>query len=280
LNPNAEPIRFWNEVGVPKFQQFRHILIHGLGAHGAEALRRHPPKSGEHVLDIGCGWGDSSIEIARTVGESGAVLGIDCCAEFVKNGEAEARNLPQLRFIVDDAESFPFDPSYDLCFSRFGTMFFTNPVRAMRHFAAALKLGGRLMMVVWRRIDENECWSLPKKVALRHLPPPPSDGLTCGPGPFSMANPDTVREILTIAGYRELELQRVDLPIFLGTTVDEAIAFQLAIGPAGEIVREAKEEGVRKRDALISDLGRELAPYVEARGVVMPSSSWIVRARK
>lgn len=278
---NMEPVRFWNEIAVPRFQRFRHILIHGLGAHGTVALARHSPKPGERVLDIGCGWGDSSIEMARSVGADGAVLGVDCCQAFIDDGQAEARRagLDNLRFVVADAQALSLEPVYDVCFSRFGTMFFTNPVHAMRHLRGALRPGGRLLMVVWRRLAENDWVAIPKKIVEHYLPPPPIDGRSCGPGPFSMADPDTVRDILTASGFSDIQFEQVDLPMLVGEDVERAIAFQLQLGPAGEIVREAGVLGEQRRGEIECELRSLLAVYKTDRGVVMPSSSWTVLAR-
>lgn len=277
---NADPIRFWNEIGVPKFQRFKHILIHGLGAHGGVALERHPPRPGDRVLDIGCGWGDSTVELARRVGPTGSAVGVDCCEAFVADGVAEARSagLKNVELVVGDAQSYDFAEPFDLCFSRFGTMFFNNPVVAMRHFREALKPGGRLLMVVWRRLVENDWVKIPKEVVARFLPPPPSDGKSCGPGPFSMADEETVEGILKSAGFADVRFDKIDLPILVGEDVQRAVDFQLTIGPAGEIVREAGELGVRHRTEIERELVQLLDRYRTPKGVVMPSSSWAVTA--
>jgi ubiquinone/menaquinone biosynthesis C-methylase UbiE len=278
---NAESIQFWNEIGVPKFQRFKPIFMHGLGAHGGVALERHAPKPGERVLDVGCGWGDSTLELARRVGPAGSVLGIDCCRAFVADGEAEARaaGAGNVSFVVADAQAHRFESTFDLCFSRFGTMFFMSPVHAMRHLRAALDPGGRLLMVVWRRLAENDWVRIPKEVVSRFLPPPPGDGKSCGPGPFSMADEETVTGILEAAGFTDVKLDRIDLPILVGEDVQRAIDFQLQIGPAGEIVREAGALGVERRTEIEAELRRSLEPYRGERGVVMPSSSWAILAR-
>ena len=159
-------------------------------------------------------------------------------------------------------------------------MFFASPVAAMRNIRAALKPGGRLVMVVWRAIEHNEGMFLPKRIALRHLPPPDAQAPNCGPGPFSMGSREVVSDILQAAGYSDLHVSPNDLEILVGNTVDDAIDFQLAMGPAGEIVREAGALGEAKRGAIVDELRAQLAPFVTARGVMMPSSSWTVSARR
>jgi ubiquinone/menaquinone biosynthesis C-methylase UbiE len=280
VSPNAEHIAAWNDVLVPTFTRFRRVMVDGVGAHSALALRRHPVAPGACVLDVGCGFGETSLELARAVGPSGDVLGIDCCEAFLEVARADARaaGVAQVRFLCGDAQTAPFEPRFDLCFSRFGTMFFESPVAALGNLRRALRPGGRLMMLVWRRTDENEWAALPKRIARTHLPPPPDQAPTCGPGPFSMSDPATVRDILQAAGWSDVELEPQSAQMTVGETVDEAIAFQLSIGPASEIVREAEAEGVAKRPLIERDLAAALRSHATPRGVLLASASWCVTA--
>ncbi len=279
--PNAEFIQTWNEILVPKFRRFRHIIADGFSLHSDEAMKRYPPAMGARVLDVGCGFGETSVQLAQMVGPGGSVLGVDCCDAFVETAreDADRARLTNATFEVVDAQSHAFGESFDMVFSRFGTMFFGNPVAAMRNLRSSLVPGGRLVMVVWRTIDDNTLMSLPKSVALRHLPPPPDQGASCGPGPFSMANGESVREILAAAGFTNVTLDRVDAKVMAGRTIDECIEFQLALGPAGEVVREAGQEGEAKRPIIVGELTTLIAPYMTAGGVVLPTSSWTVSAR-
>jgi SAM-dependent methyltransferase len=179
-----------------------------------------------------------------------------------------------------DVQTYRFEPQYDLCFSRFGMMFFSNPVAAMRNIRSALKPGGRLMFVVWRRLEDNAWVGIPKTVVLRFLPPPGEDAQTCGPGPFSMANPEVVTAQLKAAGFDEVSFERSDGPVMVGSTVEQALVFQLAMGPAGEIFREAGQKAERRRREIEDALRAELARYEENGEVIMQSSSWTITARK
>src|SRR5882757_2791419 len=202
-------------------------MVDGFRGHSEAALSRHPVRSGERILDVGCGFGDTTLELARYAGPDGSALGIDCCDAFLEYGRSDARALgvDNVRFAVADAQTEPFDSEFQLCFARFGTMFFQSPLAAMRNVRNALTPGGRLNMLVWRTIADNDWLGLPKKCAAAHLPPPPDDGQTCGPGPFSMANADTVRAILEGAGFTNVALERVDVPVMVGHTVPEALDF-------------------------------------------------------
>jgi SAM-dependent methyltransferase len=156
-------------------------------------------------------------------------------------------------------------------------MFFANPVAGLRNMRRALRPGGRMVHIVWRNRADNPWLSMAKDVVLRFLPEPGADALTCGPGPFSMSNEETVRGMMKAAGYEQVELKRVDAPVLVGKDVEDAMAFQLAIGPAGEVFREAGAEAERKRDQIEAALAEAInAQKMSADGIVMESSSWVI----
>ncbi len=274
-------VDFWNEVLVPKFVKYRHILVGGLTHHSAKVFPSLEVDEGDRAVDVGCGFGDTALELARRVGPSGSVLGIDCCDAFLEFGRADAKSsgVRNVSFVVGDAQGYRFEPVHDFCFSRFGTQFFENPVAGLRNMRASLRPGGVMTMIVWRRIEDNPWLGLPKEVVLQYLPPPGEDARTCGPGPFSMASQDVVTKQLQIAGYDDIRFERVDAPLMVGNTVEDAVDFQLALGPAGEVYREAGEEAQRRHHEIVAALTAELRKYKTSEGIVMESSSWKVRAR-
>lgn len=275
-------VEFWNDTLADKFDRFREILQNGLSYHSRIPLEKLTVTPGSRILDVGCGWGDTAIELARKTGPDGFVLGLDCVEQFLEPArrDAAARGVTNVRFEAADVERYPFEPVYDLCFSRFGMMFFENPVTAMRNIRSALRPGGELMFIVWRTIDDNPWLGLPKQVVLEYLNPPGEDARTCGPGPFSMADPETVSAQLEIAGFEAIDFERIDGPVTVGSSLEDAVRFQLAIGPAGEVFREAGEEAEHKRETIERAMREALAPYHQAEGVVMPSSSWTVTAKR
>lgn len=277
---SSEYVDFWNHVLVPKFIRFRHMLVEGTSNHSDQVLPSLGLEEGDRVVDIGCGFGDTAIELAHLVGRSGAVLGVDCCEAFLDFGrrEAAAAGISNLTFVEADVLTHRFRPIHDACFSRFGTQFFENPVAGLRNMRAALRPGGKMTMVVWRALEDNPCMCLPKQVVLRFLPAPEDDADTCGPGPFSMADESVVKRQLEAAGFQSIAFERVDAPVVMGTSLDDAVAFQLAIGPAGEIYREAGTIAEQRHDEIIAALKRELAPFERPEGVVMSSGSWKVTA--
>ena len=281
VGQRSEYVDFWNRVLVPKFVRFRHIAVGGMTHHSAKVLPSIGVKEGDRIVDIGCGFGDTAIELARLAGASGSVLGVDCCDAFLEYGrrDAAAAGIGNITFVEADVQSHPFEPAHDVCFSRFGTQFFQNPVMALRNMRKALKPEGAMTMIVWRALEDNPCMNLPKQVVLQFLPRPGDDADTCGPGPFSMADKATVTKQLEIAGYEGIAFERIDAPVMMGKTIDDAIAFQLAIGPAGEVYREAGELTADQHDDIVNALKDELAPYLTPQGVIMESSSWKVSAR-
>jgi Methylase involved in ubiquinone/menaquinone biosynthesis len=279
---NEETVEAWNGILFDRFLQYRHIVTAGLGAHGQEGLRLHPPRPGERVLDIGCGFGDTSQQIAAMVGPGGSVLGFDVAERFIERAreEAEQAGLGNVEFAVGDVQVTEFERSFDYAFSRMGTMFFANPVPAMRNVREALVPGGRLCMVVWRRKVENVWMHRAETVVEKFVEEDEdSDEPTCGPGPFSMADADVTSQILLGAGFEQISLRRCDIPIEIGADLDEAVAFAMALGPAGEVIRLAGEEAERIRPEIAAALREALAEFQGPEGIVAPASTWIVSAR-
>jgi ubiquinone/menaquinone biosynthesis C-methylase UbiE len=278
---NAEAIQAWDGPLFERFVRFRHIVTTGLGAHGEAALRLHPPQAGERVLDIGCGFGDTTQEIARLVGPAGEAVGVDAAARFIETADGEAREagVTNARFAVCDPEVTPFAERFDRAFSRFGTMFFANPVAALRNVREALVPGGQLVMVVWRRRIDND-WLYRAQTIVERIVPRPEEHEepTCGPGPFSMADADTTSGILLAAGFADVELRRCDIPILIGNDVQEAIDMVMSIGPAGEILRLAGDRAAHLHDEVHAALRAGLAEYDGPEGVRAPASTWIVSA--
>jgi SAM-dependent methyltransferase len=252
-----------------------------LTLHSAKIFPSLEVREGDQVVDAGCGFGDTAIQLARLVGPAGSVLAVDCCDGFLAYGrqDAKAAGVSNVTFLEADVQSYPFKPVHDFCFSRFGTQFFENPVAGLRNMRATLKPGGTMTMVVWRGIKDNPWLGLGKDVVLKYLPPPGDNALTCGPGPFSMADTGVVTKQLEIAGYTDIRFEQVDAELFVGNDVEDAVAFQLAIGPAGEVYREAGALGEQRHDEIAAALKAEFAKYQRPNGIVMDSSSWKVSAR-
>ena len=208
-------------------------------------------------------------------------MGIGCCGAFLDlaRDDAATAGVGNVTFVEGDVQKVAFEPVHDFCFSRFGTQFFENPVAGLKNMRASLRPGGVMTSIVWRSIDDNPWLGLPKEIVLQILPPPGEDAETCGPGPFSMADQEMVTKQFEIAGYTDIRFERVDAPLMVGNTLDDAVGFQIALGPAGEVVREAGDEAVRKQEEIETALKSALKQYETAEGVMLESSSWVIRAR-
>ena len=280
--PDNPLVDFWNQILAPKFLKFRHVLVGGLSQHSEAVLPLLPVAQGDRALDVGCGFGDTAIELARRVGPQGRVLGVDCCQAFLDIAQqcAQAEGMNNLRFDNQDAERGLDQQAFDFVFARFGTMFFTNPVAGLRAMRRALKPGGHMAHIVWRRREDNPWLSAARDTVLRFLPPPGENAQTCGPGPFSMADEATTRAQMRAAGFVDIHFQRIDAKVLVGHTVADAIAFQLALGPAGETFREAGPLAEVRRPEIEAALA-DLFSGVEtnSQGLWMDSSSWLITAR-
>ncbi|MBW2455041.1 MAG: methyltransferase domain-containing protein [Deltaproteobacteria bacterium] len=278
-------IQCWNEILTPKWIRFRHLLSGNGQTYSDAADELFAVRLGQRVLDIGCGFGESCLEIGRRVGPEGEVLGVDCTDEFVAIAERERdqAGMKHVRYLRGDAQvcDLPQD-HFDMAYSRFGVMFFQSAVRAMRNAHGALKPGGKLCLIVWRAKVENPAWNMAREVALKYLPPPGDGAMTCGPGPFSMAEQATTRAMLEAAGFTRVDhFRRFDQPIWLGRDVEEAVDYQVLVGPSGEIIREAGELGQQKLPAIREELADLMAQHRRADGQVWaPSSAWAIVARK
>jgi SAM-dependent methyltransferase len=279
---NLEAQEAWNGVLFDRFLQFRDIVIPGLTVFSDEALRVYPPKPGDRVLDVGCGFGDTAQRLAQLVGPSGAVLGVDIAPRFVEQAcaEAEVAGVGNVGFEVRDVQLTTFDDSFDYVFSRFGTMFFDNPVPAFRNVRAAMSDNAALCVVVWRRKIDNPWLHVAESVVKPLLEEPEdTDEPRCGPGPFSMADADTTSAQLCSAGFREITLRRHDAMLLFGNTLDQAVEMNLALGPAAEALRLAGENGEAMRPRLADLLRGALAQFVQDDGpVTAQASTWIVTA--
>ena len=275
-------VEFWNDVLAPKFIGYRHIVVDGLSRHSEVVFPMLNVEQGQRILDVGCGFGDTAIALANATGPKGEVLGVDCCEAFLEFGRDAARRdaITNLRFLAGDVERGIDEPPFDMVFARFGTMFFVNPVAGLRAIRTCLKPGGRIAHIVWRERPDNPWLNEARDIVRRFLPPPGEDAVTCGPGPFSMADETMTRAQMTAAGFEDIVFRRVDAKVRVGRDVADAIAFQLALGPAGETFRTAGPLGEERRPEIEAALARMFEAVIAREGDLwMDSSSWLITAR-
>ncbi|MGH8321878.1 MAG: class I SAM-dependent methyltransferase, partial [Gammaproteobacteria bacterium] len=233
-NRNRTVVEAWNTVLYEKFCRFKHLLVDGLSQHSDAALERCSYSKNQRVLDVGCGFGDSTLRIAKSVGPGGEAVGVDCAENFIRDCELAARQqrIGNARFFTGDVQVGDLRGPYDYAFARFGTMFFEMPGSAMRNIRKALKPGGSFMQIVWRRREENP-WLHVAELCVKEIVPVVSheetDQVHCGPGPFSMAGPDMVSMMLRGAGFERISFERYDCDICIGRDLDDAIEFAMAL---------------------------------------------------
>jgi SAM-dependent methyltransferase len=275
-DPNTEMIRYWNETSGPKWVARMQQLDAQLAALGELALERARPLPGERVLDVGCGCGHTVLQLAERVGPVGRVLGIDISAPMLARAAERTRDLPQVDLLEADAQLQHFEGGFDLVFSRFGVMFFQDPVAAFANLRRALAPGGRLTFICWDQIAKNPWMRVPLMAMAAHvpLPEPPAPG---APGPFAFADPERVRGILVDAGFANVELQARDVHLEVGGGVglDDAVDFLLSVGPASQALREVD---AATRAAVAGAVREAIAPFTLDAGVAMDAAVWICSA--
>lgn len=275
---NDEQIAEWNGALGQRWVAFQPQLDRMIEAFGAAALQAAAAQAAERVLDIGCGCGSSSLALAQAVGPQGCVLGVDISQPMlaVARERGAAAGAGSLSFIEADASAIDLPAGQDLLFSRFGLMFFAEPAAALRHLRGALRAGGRCAFVCWRAPRDNP-WAMAPLVAARQalgITPAPADPLA--PGPFAFADEQRLRGLLAEAGFEDIELQRFDAPIHLGSSARDAAAHSLQIGPASRLAAEA---GPAQEPVLVAAIEQVLVPHASADGSIsLSGSTWVVRA--
>ncbi len=256
---NSVIVEAWNTVLYDKFVRFKHLLVDGLAQHSDAAFERCRFKQARACSTSAAASATARGASPRRVGPAGEAVGVDCAANFIATPRPRLaqEGVANARFFVGDAQMGDLRGPYDQAFARFGTMFFEMPGAAMRNVRKALKPGGTFMQVVWRKREDNP-WLHEAELCVKAIVPVVShedtDQVHCGPGPFSMSGPDMVSRMLRVAGFERITFERFDCDICIGRDLDDAIEFAMALGPAGEIIRLAGDEGA---NAAAGDRGAE-----------------------
>jgi SAM-dependent methyltransferase len=278
MSANADQITYWNSRAGETWAAMQKRIDAQIDPLGVRAIERLAPHHGEKILDIGCGCGTTTLELARRVGTSGHVTAADISRPMldVARRAAGGARWGNIAFIEADAQTYAFEPhSFDALFSRFGVMFFSDPVAAFKNLHAALKPGsGRLAFVCWRKLAENPWMATPVKAVMQHLPPqPPPD--PHAPGPFAFADAERVKDLLTQAGFVHVAATPHDQLIELGM-LEQAVEHCTRVGPLSRLLAENPEAV----DPVIDTL-RETLREFETDGVVrMDAGVWIVSAHR
>jgi SAM-dependent methyltransferase len=274
---NADQVAYWNGPVGERWrarQENQDILLAPIAN---LLLQRAAPAAGEVVLDIGCGCGYTSMELARRVVPAGRVRGVDISAPMLERARERAAGDLPIDFIEADASAYAFEPgAADLLFSRFGVMFFAQPQHSFANMRRGLRRGGRLAFACWREPQRNPWLMLPLEAACRHVPRPPASGPE-EPGPFAFADERRVRAILAGAGFSDVGLEACELAldIGLGRGLEAAVEAATAIGPTSRALEGQPEH---LRTAAIDSVRAALARYQVGKSVALSGAIWIVTA--
>ena len=274
---NAPQIEYWNGPAGDKWAGLADSQDVMLGALGSAAMDACDIQPGHTVLDVGCGSGTTTIEIARRIGAEGRVLGIDISTPMLDIGRArlEALEIDGVTFENKDVATYPFEEgSFNRVFSRFGVMFFVDPIAAFANIFSGMKSGGRLAFVCWQVLNKNPWMEIPFKIALQYLPAPPPAGPE-EPGPMAFADPDRVRQILSGAGFDDISLESLEAKLPLESDVPATVQKLMQLGPIGRLLGDAPEDIMER---VKDDLGDAIAKFQTNNGVMLDSATWIVRA--
>jgi SAM-dependent methyltransferase len=271
MSSNAEQIEYWNGAVGERWAAYQPVLDHALAAISEKALAFAAARKGERVLDIGCGTGTTTFALAKAIGPSGSVTGVDISKPML--ALARSRGVG-VNFREADAARHLFHPTHDLVFSRFGVMFFDDPAAAFANIRKALKPHARLAFVCWRDMKEN-LWASAPIAAARPLLPPQEPMDPLAPGPFAFADGERLRGILDRAGYHDIRIEKLDSTMNMGATVEEAVEQALRIGPLARATTDIDDATRNKvREAVRGTIGR----FSTAEGVAPPAACWLVGA--
>jgi ubiquinone/menaquinone biosynthesis C-methylase UbiE len=277
---NTAQHEYWNTVAGPRWVGLGGYVERRVRAVNDLLLARSAVEAGENVLEIGCGTGAATVPFAEAVGERGRVVGVDISEPMLAGARQHiaASGLHNVTLLTADAQVHHFDPDrFDLIASRFGVMFFADPVAAFSNLLPAARAGGRLCFACWGPLDENKHWLIPYEVALRHLGPPEPQPPHM-PGPMAFSDQAYVRSILETAGFADVGINR-ETPDIIGSTPAEEADFACIMSPAGRLIDEKKPE-----DAVRATIKREMtkafAAYVLGKEMRLPSTVFLVTARR
>lgn len=271
--PNAEQIKFWNDNAGRTWVTHQERMDRMLGNLGNAAVKAAAVRPGERALDVGCGCGATALAMADL---GASVTGVDISAPMLAHARTRAQSAgADAEFVLADAMHHAFSGDFDLVFSRFGVMFFADLTAAFANLRAALKPGGRLCTLVWQTPPNNPWLALPIAAATAELPPAetPPDGQ--GPGPFALGDTDYASEVLTGAGFTDIEIEQCALDLRVGSSVDDALTFYTDVGPMQNTLADAQPDArARALDAVRAVLETHLGDS----GVQMGAACWILRA--
>lgn len=240
MHDNQEQADFWNSASGQKWVRFEEELNIVFDTVNQELIRRARPKPGEHVLDIGCGTGSTSRAFARQIAPTGSITAIDISAQMLKHAETRSAETPvKFQYYLLDAQqdAIPAAAPFDIATSRFGVMFFADPILAFKNIRRHLSKDGRLVFAAWAPLLGNPWFAIPRDAAISRLGPPESEEPNA-PGPFGLQDICYTIEVLKQAGFTDVVGQTVDLTLTYPGPLQEVAGLASNIGPAARTLRQ------------------------------------------
>ena len=271
-----DPVGYWNDEAGPRWVRVQPAIDRLLAPVTERLLRDANACAGEQVLDVGCGSGTLTLATADRVGPTGRVLGVDLSQPLLDHARSRCSGIGHIELTHGDAATFSFESArMDLVTSRFGVMFFPDPVQAFSNLGNALRKTGRLVVAAWRSVDLNPWMTFLMRAfpEIEPSPPPPEDK----PGPFSLSSPDRIRSILERAAFSDIRLESFDTSLELGATVDQALHAFTEVGPLSRVLAETPD---RERPALVDRARSFLDEQYRAGVPSLDAAAWIVHATR
>jgi|CZKU01.1.fsa_nt_gi SAM-dependent methyltransferase len=273
---NADQVTCWNGPTGERWAREQAAIDRAFAALTARLLAFAALKPGEHVLDVGCGCGVTTLAAVDAVGPTGAVLGIDVSAPMLARARDRSAGRPNIAYVEGDASTRVFEATCEVVLSRLGVMFFRDPVAAFANLRTALGPGGRVAFLCWRPAADNEWVRLPYDAAAQHLPAEPA-AAPDEPGPFAFGDRARVEGILAGAGFTSVAVTPLDAEIVLSEEgLDAAVQFVMTVGPTSHLFRESTDDATaRARRALQA----ALRPRLRGERLTLAGATWLVRAQ-
>jgi SAM-dependent methyltransferase len=270
-------LELWNGEAGARWTAHQDALDRVFAPIDEAGLRRAAPTAGEAVLEVGCGCGASTLALARVVGPSGSVLGLDISRPMLQRARERTAGMSNVTLRQGDAGSYTFPGQVSLIYSRFGVMFFDQPAQAFAHLRGTLGLGGRLCFVCWRSLEANPWQMVPLRAVapLVNLPPPSAPGQ---PGPYSLASEQRIHTLLASAGFEDVQIQPEDVRVRL-SDAGIAAAVDFVTQSVGPVSRVLDGSDARTRAAVVAAVHAALVPYARGDEVALDAGVWVVHAR-
>lgn len=273
---NEDQVAYWNGPTGQRWTEQQETMDASLLPMAEAALAAADARPGEHVLDVGCGTGATSLMLAERVGARGSVLGVDISRPMLARARERAAGHANVSFAEADASTHGFGAQkFDLLFSRFGVMFFADPLAAFQNLHRAMNPKGRMAFVCWRPLSENPFALVPMGVALKHLPPQPAPD-PHAPGPFAFGDSVRVTGILTKAGFTDVAFKPLDTKMVMARKPETAAKEAVYVGMASRLLKDAPEDVKQK---VVAELTDAFARHLGPDGVTFPAHCWVVTGR-